>query len=410
MFKGLQAQETGQGRMPTIMHSAKPKRLVVTVSDVLSAIVRKGELTPRYYNPGGLFDEVHIMATNDDRVDSSDIQMTVGRAKLFLYNIPLPRRTFIRSLGYRPFLLKHWARTGIRLARQIRPDLIRCYGNSFNGFLGAEMKHALGTRMIVSLHSHPEETETEVLDWKLRLAARMHKAIEDMTLQSADAVLPVYRSLGSYAERHGAKNVQVVYNVLNSHLGRKRSYELHDPVRIISVGRLYAGKNPENIIRAVADLDAHLTLVGDGPLVEYLKGVTRECGAEHKATFHRAISNDELCEMLPEFDIFAAHSAYSGPPKAVLEPLLTGLPVVLNRCDDRPCPEVLEGEGKWVLLVKNDKEGYLQAFRRLIADDRFREQLGREAYVHAQKHWAPDQMEAKVVRLYSQLMHDPFGA
>jgi glycosyltransferase involved in cell wall biosynthesis len=392
------------------MNSAKPKRLLVIVSDLLSAIVRKGELTPRYYNPGELFDEVHVLATNDDRVSPSDLQSTVGRAKLSIYNVPLGRRIFVRSLGYRPRLLKHWARKGVSLARQIRPDLIRCYGNSFNGFLGVETKHALGVPMIVSLHSHPDEARSEALDWKSRLAARMRRTIEDVTLLSADVVLPVYRSLGSYAERHGAKNVQVAYNVLNSHLGRKRSYELHDPVRIISVGRLYAGKNPENIIRAVADLDAHLTLVGDGPLVEYLKGVTRECGAEHKATFHRAISNDELCEMLPEFDIFAAHSAYSGPPKAVLEPLLTGLPVVLNRCDDRPCPEVLEGEGKWVLLVKNAKEGYLQAFRRLIADDRFREQLGREAYVHAQKHWAPDQMEAKVVRLYSQLMHDPFGA
>jgi glycosyltransferase involved in cell wall biosynthesis len=404
------ARETEQGRMPTAMRHVKSKRLMVIVSDALNAVVKKGEITARYYNPGGFFDEVHILATNDDRVNPSDLQTTVGRAKLFLYNMPLPRRAFIRSLGYRPWLLKQWGRRGVLLARQIMPDLIRCYGNSFNGFLGVEIKRALGIPMIVSLHSHPEESRAEALDWKSRLVARMCGTIEDTTLQNADLVLPVYQSIGSYAESRGAKNVRVVYNVLNSHLRRKRSYELHDPVRIISVGRLYAGKNPENIIRAVADLDAHLTLVGDGPLLEYLKGVTRECGAEHKATFYRAISNDELCEMLPEFDIFATHAAYSGPPKAVLEPLLTGLPVVLNRCDDRPCPEVLVGEGKWVLLVKNDKEGYLQAFRRLIADDRFREQLGREAYVHAQKHWAPDQMEAKVVKLYSELIQEPIGA
>ena len=389
--------------MPTAMRHVKSKRLMVIVSDALNAVVKKGEVTTRYYNPGGFFDEVHILATNDDRANPSDLQTTVGRAELFLYNMPLPRRAFIRSLGYRPWLLKQWARTGVLLARQIMPDLVRCYGNSFNGYLGVEIKHALGIPMIVSLHSHPEESRAEAPDWKFRLVARMHTTIEDMALRNADLVLPVYQSIASYAESRGAKNVRVVYNVLNSHLTRKRSYELHDPVRIVSVGRLYGGKNPENIIRAVADLDAHLTLVGDGPLLEYLKGVTRECGAEHKATFCRAISNDELCEMLPEFDIFAAHSVYSGPPKAVLEPLLTGLPVVLNHSDDHPCPELAKGEGKWVLLVKNTKEDYLRAFRRLIEDHELREQLGRRAYAHAQEHWAPSKMEAEVVGIYSKL-------
>jgi glycosyltransferase involved in cell wall biosynthesis len=401
--------------MPTIMHSAKPRRLVVTVSDLLSAIVRKGELTPRYYNPGGFFDEVHIMATNNDRVDPSDLQTTVGRAKLFLYNIPLQGRTFIRSLGYRPYLLKKWAQTGVRLARKIRPDMIRCYGNSFNGLLGVEIKHALNIPMIVSLHSHPEENvRAERLkwwpDWKRRLAITMHKTIERVTLQNADIVLPVYGSIRSYAERYGAKTVEVVYNVLNpSHLRQKHSYDLHKPVRIISVGRQFAAKNPEHIIRAVADLDANLTLVGDGPLHEHLKEVTVACRAQQKVTLDSAIPNDELCQMLPEFDIFAMHSAVSGEfPKTLLEALLTGLPVVLNRCNS-PALELADGDGSWILAVDNTREGYLESFRRLIGDEKLRGRLGRTAYAHAQENWAPDRMEAKVVRICNELMRERIG-
>jgi len=402
--------------MPTNMHPAKPKRLLVTISDQLGAIVRKGELTPRYYNPGELFDQVHIMATNDDRVDPSDLQTTVGRAKLFLYNIPLARRAFTRSLGYRPCLLKQWARTGVRLAKQIRPDLIRCYGNSFNGLLGVEIKHALGIPMIVSLHSHPEENvraERVKLwpDWKRRLAPVMHRAVERVTLQNADIVLPVYGSIRGYAERYGAKTVEVVYNVLNpSHLRKKHSYDLHNPVRIISVGRQYVAKNPEHIIRAVADLDANLTLVGDGPFHEHLRKVTVACRAEQKVTFLSAIPNDALCEMLPEFDIFAVHSTVSGEfPKTLLEALLTGLPVVLNRCNP-PALELADSDGSWILLVENTREGYLENFRRLIEDEELRECLGRTAYAHAQENWAPDQMEAKVVRICSELMQEPIGA
>lgn len=385
----------------------KPKRLMVIIPDELSAIVKKGEITQRYYNPGELFDEVHIVMTNDDKVNVADLQETVGRARVFLYNLPVDRKIFFKSLGLRPRLLKHWAETGVRLARQIEPDMIRCYGNSFNGFLGVEIKRALRVPMVVSLHAHPEEdARIAGLNWKARLFATMHETVEDLTLRNADIVLPVYESIRSYAERHGAKKVQVVYNALNPHLRGKESYKLHDPVRIISVGRLFAGKNPEHVIRAVAELDAHLTLVGDGPLLGHLREVTEACRAQQKVTFHKAIPNDQLCDMLPEFDIFATHSAFSGPPKAVLEPLLTGLPVVLNRCDARPVPELAEGDGSWILLVADTKEGYLQAFRRLIADDRFREQLGRKAYAHAQEHWAPDKMEAKVVEIYTQLMQE----
>ena len=67
----------------------RSNRLLVIINDRLSDLVRKGEITPRYYNPGGLFDEVHIVLTNDDRPDPTQLQTTVGRAILFLHNIAL---------------------------------------------------------------------------------------------------------------------------------------------------------------------------------------------------------------------------------------------------------------------------------------------------------------------------------
>jgi hypothetical protein len=47
------------------MHqSGRNGRLMVIISDKLPDLVKKGEITPRYYNPAELFDEVHIVATN----------------------------------------------------------------------------------------------------------------------------------------------------------------------------------------------------------------------------------------------------------------------------------------------------------------------------------------------------------
>ena len=81
--------------------------LLVIVPDRISAIVEKGEYQPRYYNPGNLFDEVHILMTNDDRVDPADVQRTVGDARLYLHNLPEDREHFTRGIQCDDSLLRY---------------------------------------------------------------------------------------------------------------------------------------------------------------------------------------------------------------------------------------------------------------------------------------------------------------
>ena len=63
-------------------------RLLVCVPDRITDILVKGEYQPNYYNPGELFDEVHILMTNDDHPGLGALQRTVGRARLFTHNWP----------------------------------------------------------------------------------------------------------------------------------------------------------------------------------------------------------------------------------------------------------------------------------------------------------------------------------
>jgi glycosyltransferase involved in cell wall biosynthesis len=225
---------------------------------------------------------------------------------------------------------------------------------------------------------------------------------EEMTLRAADWVLPVYEPIRSYAETRGAKHIQVCYNALNpEHLRPKDSYALQAPPRIISVGRQFEEKNPDNLIRALVRLpEARLTLVGDGPYHQHLQEVAIAADVSARTEFYQAIPNDQLCRMLPEFDIFATHTEYWELSKAVLEALLTGLPVVLNRRRGEPVPEL---QGDFLLLVENTPEDYFQALQKLLTDHEFREQLGRKAYAHAQEYWAPAKTEAKFVEIYRQL-------
>ena len=360
--------------------------------------------TSRYYNPGNLFDEVHLVLTNDDQPDISAVQKTVGRAQLFLYNVPVP--SFPRSLGWRPWLLKKWLASGVQLAQTINPNLIRVHGNWLNGYLAKFIKEKLEISMVVSLHTNPDESKRIQSpwwpEWKSRLISERELFFEKQTLQSADWVLPVYEPIKDYAKRRGAKRIKVCYNVLNpEHLRTKTEYGLHNPPRILSVGRQFRGKNPENLIRALARMEGELTLVGDGEYHNPLRKVVEECGVIDRVVFHKAIPNDTLCQMLPDFDIFATHSDYWEISKSMLEPLLTGLPIVLNQRRGKPVPEL---QGDWVVLVEDTPNGYHQAIDRLLKNHLEREQLGRRAYQHAQERYAPAKTEQIYADIYRSLV------
>jgi glycosyltransferase involved in cell wall biosynthesis len=389
--------------------------LLVIVPDWISAIVAKGEYQPRYYNPGNLFDDVHILMTNADRPDPVALQPTVGRARLHLHNLPEPAAVQVSDRPADDWqYLDDWAAPAVALAAAIGPDLIRCHGADFNVYAAMTIKRELGIPYVVSLHINPDVNATrrvlgsDLTDEQRRLNT-VFEHVEREGLRGADLVLPVYRPILPYLERLGIDRVEVCYNVLNAHdIRPKESYALGKPVRIISVGRQFKEKNPENLIRALAGLPGfELTLVGDGPLHDHLRAAAAACGVEDRVLFRPAVPNAELCRSLAGYDIFAVHSEYWEINKSVLEALLTGLPVVLNRRQGLPVPEL---EGDFMLKVDNTVESYRETLRTLAEDHGARERLGRRAREHAASHWAPAVTEAKYVEIYRQVMRPRVGS
>lgn len=385
------------------------KRLLVLVPDYLSAIITKGECQPRYYNPGNVFEEVHILMTNDDRPDLLALQRMVGRARLFVHNVPEDP-----ALPHKPWdaddarLLREWAEPAVRIARAIRPQLMRCHGADLNTYLALRIRQELGIPYVVSLHINPDVnptrrfSETPAAPEQGRIN-RFFEYIEDVSLRGADLVMPVYRPVLPYLDRLGVERREVCYNVLSGEdLRRKESYALGRPVRAVCVGRLFEDKDPGNILRALVDLpDVKLTIVGDGPLRPSLESLVRTLGIEKRIMFRPAVPNTELCRSLPDYDLFVVHTEYWELNKSVLEALLTGLPVVINHRKGLPVPEL---EGDFVLKVDNTPDAYRAAIAGLIDDDMARAALGRRAGGHARAHWDPALTERKYVEIYERFM------
>ncbi|MCL1915387.1 MAG: glycosyltransferase [Desulfovibrionaceae bacterium] len=388
-------------------------RLLVIVPDRLSSILDKGEFQPDYYNPGNLADEAHLLMTNDDKPDPAPLQYTVGTAKLFLHNYPddltLPQKPF-------PFLdrwrLNRWARDGVKLIASIAPDMIRCHGADWNAYLASRAKAALGIPYCVSLHTQPDTDIGSRMHiaptstWQKRSNA-FYDTVACAGLRQADFVLPVYQNILPYCRRLGIpeERIRVCYNVLNKfHLVQKTDYALHNPARILYVGRLVESKNPENIIRAIAGIaNCRLTIIGHGPEGDSLKKLVKSLTLTKKVSFIDSLPNDELCQFLPQHDLFVIHNEYWGISKTTLEAMLTGLPVIINHRAGEPVAEL---QGGSVRLVENTPEAYRNAIIELLTDVNTRESLGKRAFLYSRANYDPALTEEKYVRIYQQMIEN----
>lgn len=381
-------------------HRFEADRLMVIVADRLSDLIRKGEVHERYYNPGELFREVHLVMTNDDCPDLPTMQRMVGGAQLHVHNLPAGSRYFLRTLGWQLPLLKSYLNRAVALAREIKPTLVRTHNNFIEGVMARDIKRALGVPYVISLHGVWDVDDRTTLDEHIR--ARFREKLERAALSSADAAVAVYAPIVRYARAYGAKRIELIYNIVSgSDIERKQDYAVSGPARLLTVNRQVAGKNPENIIRAVAKLGCHYTLVGGGPLHERLRALAAELGCADRIQFIKSIPNVALCQMLKDFDLMVSHCDYWGMSKTIIEGGLAGLPIVINR---HPKIPIEEYAGGWIVECENNPDAYAAAIGDLLGSETKRRALGALAAQTARDRFTPAVMEARTVALYRDVI------
>jgi glycosyltransferase involved in cell wall biosynthesis len=373
--------------------------LLFILSDRLSLLATKGEITARYYNPGDVFDEVHLLTTNNDLVDPTRIAITTGRARLHVHRLWIGDDRLQMALS--PLLVGLWARRAVDLARRIGVDVVRT-GDRVTGYLGARISEEIGVPHVMSLHSDREDHLRRLAHGPRRWLTQWERRYARYAMPRADVVIVVYESLRECATNYGARRIEVIYNTIcPTTEAFKDNYSLSSPPRVVSVGRQIRGKEPGSLIRAFEQLDARLVLIGHGEGHEDLQRLVQRLGLQDKVEFVGAMANERLCAELIDYDIFAVHNAYPGIPKTVMEALWLGLPVVINRDQVRPVPEL---SGPWLERVEDTPEGYYEALRRLLDGRRERMELGRRGRAYAEKTFAPRSAEEGQANVYRELL------
>lgn len=116
-----------------------------------------------------------------------------------------------------------------------------------------------------------------------------------------------------------------------------------DDAWLVFAGRLDPQKDPELLVRAMAEFDgrdgrrdARLLVIGDGNLRAATEQLAKDLGIAARVTFLGLWPRERLAGLLPAADAFVLASAFEAAPFAVLEALAAGLPVVSTAVGEVP--------------------------------------------------------------------------
>jgi glycosyltransferase involved in cell wall biosynthesis len=145
------------------------------------------------------------------------------------------------------------------------------------------------------------------------------------------------------------------------------------------VARLSEEKGHHYLIEAFARVNgalpqARLLVIGDGPLLESVKAQARGAGLDGKVIFTGLQRN--IPEHLSLLDVFVLSSTRESFPLAAREAMAAGRPVIAPRIGG--CPEVVDDGVTGFLFESRNVDDLATRMRRIVEDDRFREQ-GRAA-------------------------------
>ena len=310
---------------------------------------------------------MHILSLAPRDIEPAKVQTLGGDARIYIY--PIGRPTM--------WTLPHFFGRVKRLVREIGPDLIRAHGPWHTGSLAVRTGRTLDIPSVVSIHSDRDQQRR----FEPSLLLHMVRPLERYSLSKASVVLCMSDYLHDYAGRHGATRIFTVYNkVYCDRFATRLSNRVDGPLRVLSVMRLDRAKHPECLIEAIAPLDVHLKLIGQGELEESLRELVTRLGLQDRCEFVRQVPNSEIAVHYLAADVFAMATHYEGFCIPILEAMAAGLPVVAS--DTGPIPEVLGGTG-WV--VEKRPAVFTQALAALAADAKLRARMGAAARLRAEQ-------------------------
>ncbi len=186
----------------------------------------------------------------------------------------------------------------------------------------------------------------------------------------------------------------------------RSDYALHQPIRLLFVGRLHRQKGLDVLLAAFASLiqqhprlNLRLQVLGEGPLRESLMLLAFELGIASRVEW--VGQTEQVMDYLQQADIFVLPSRAEGISNALLEAMACGLPVIVSKIPGNA--DVVEHGRNGLLFSVDDQSSLASALTLLLTRADLRERLGRAARQTVESRFSIGFIADRLVALYREL-------
>jgi glycosyltransferase involved in cell wall biosynthesis len=294
----------------------------------------------------------------------------------------------------------------LRLQRHIRtlaPDIVHTWLFAANAY-GRQAAIAAGVKHIIAGERCVDPWKSAWQLWIDRTLARRTERI----VTNSSGVQEFYVGKGLPAEKFVVISNGIEQLAVTDPISREALIEelkLPPGSRLIGcVGRLWPQKGHKDLIWA-ADLlkstrdDAHLLVIGDGPLRWRLERFTRQNAVEDKV--HFLGERSDVPRLMQHFDVLWLGSEYEGQSNAILEAMMAGVPVIAY--DIAGNRDLVVQDETGYLVPLGDRFEFTRRTHWLLDDDSLRRRLGEAGHERAQREFTVERMVARHAELYRQL-------
>ncbi|MDP9866840.1 MULTISPECIES: glycosyltransferase family 4 protein [Streptosporangium] len=207
-------------------------------------------------------------------------------------------------------------------------------------------------------------------------------------VRRASAVRVVRRGLRERAQRLTRRPVIHVASRVDTRMFVPAPAPCLKPIHTVMVGSLLHLKNHATVLRAWPRVlenvpDARLVVLGEGPARSQLLGQARALGVEDHVELRGAVPQAEVVSVLQHARVLAHPSWSEGQPRAVLEAMACGLPVL---CSDIPAHREIVGPEAGRLLAPAQARDWAEAITTLLTDTERARQMGNGARRYVSEH------------------------
>ncbi len=276
-----------------------------------------------------------------------------------------------------------------RVLRELQPDIINThlFAGDFWGRLAA---HPLGIPIITTEHNM-----NNAEGW-------VKNSLRSILRNFSNEYVACSNFVREYAQkRYGiTKPFSVIYpGVVTKRFKHIAPLVLHNPVRLLLLGRLTAQKGQEFALRALAgvkDFSWFLSVVGEGEDKKYLQNLVSELGLNDSVTFLPPIKEVEI--LYQENDVLLVPSKWEGFGMVAAEALSAGRLVVASAVGG--LKEIVEEGRTGFLFKKSDEKSFQSTLNYIYRNKKMATQIALEGKEFVENNFAVEKMVEKYEEIY----------